>query len=328
MDLKSLRSIVPTKDSIPILRHVLLDRGSAYLTNLTQWATVKFPLADGLEQCCVPFEQLTAFIDRVDGDIKVVHEGPTVKLSSGRPRASLPTLPAEDFPNLQHVTDGERITLACADLARMSHAIGRNDARIFLQGVSVRGETIAVTDGHRVVERPIASGSMDTGIILPYQFVDLILKMKVETVDLICTEKAATWRTDDGSMFSTLLLVGNFPDTDRIMEMARSSPLKGVWPASEFARALSLVELSGTPFVDVEGGKFMSRGPGGEYETEIEYDGDVLQARFTTAYLQDVARNSEDDVEFRFKSANEPFLFNDDEVLMPVRTVKRESAGA
>ena len=133
-----------------------------------------------------PCVRLKNLIDALPptAEVTLALDGARLRVTSGRGRWSLPTLPALDFPVLTPPADAAATFTLPADEAqrlvqRVSFAISQEETRYYLNGAYLHatdGKLCAVaTDGHRLSEMVIAvdPGSMPN-VILPTKAVDAL----------------------------------------------------------------------------------------------------------------------------------------------------------
>lgn len=188
--LAKLASIIDTKAGIPILKNVLIEaNGSAIILRTT----------DGDMQLSMPCPSEVAVPGQITVEGKLLHEmvrlcpkagqiglslggegkrgkkaaaaADRLHLECGRFKATLMTLPAEDFPLMQMAPDVAEFRLECRQLASLIEktrfAISTDETRYYLGGIYLHclGETLAAaaTDGHRLARKtvPLPAGADD-----------------------------------------------------------------------------------------------------------------------------------------------------------------------
>lgn len=321
--LSDFKDIISGNSTVDTLNYVRLEGGAAYGTDLTRWATVPFPVAGGLEPCCVPYQKLAAFLDRAAGsELRLRQDGATLKLSAGRMRASLPTLAADALPVLPHLSKGTRVSLLKRDLAALVHAMSSESSRPGLKGVCLRDGWAEATDGHRLARRPVAEPCDTT--ILPDTFVRLLAGAEDERVELVLSQNVATWRS--GALAVTSKLVeGKFPDTARLWSVA--SGKRTTWNRAALLEALKTAALAdsqdhGVTITGAEGTSTVQMRSGGglEFTCECPYEGDAPDIFANIRYLVDaVSSGTGDSAEVRSGGPNDPLVFDGSELVMAMR---------
>ena len=323
--LSALKDIISGSSNLDALNYVRLADGHAYGTDLTRWATVPFPLAAGLAPCCVPYKNLSAFLDRAgDTPPKFKQESNILRVSAGKMRASLPVLPPDALPALDHLREGTRLTMKTADLAGVIHAMANETTRPALKGVSIRRGLIEATDGHRIARRPV-DGAEEMGIILPDSFAKLLAALAGDVVILTTDERTVTWEQPGGITVTSKLVDGKFPDTQN--HWPASQPRKASWPRAELEAAIRTAALSEnySHAVSFRGasGQMVISGSGGnglEFTYECAYSGDEMAFDMDVRYVLDmIAAHPGETISATFDGPGGPFLFCGDELVMPLR---------
>lgn len=151
-------------DSIPILANVLVNCSglAVVMTTTTLDVAVRVSLASSLPcdgAFTVPFEWLKTVAGVApDATVSVRVAGKACSVTSGSYIATLPTLPAEEFPLLAEAAGQPDAVIPAAELARLIHQTRRSvtseDTRYFLNGAQLSFETggarMVSTDGHRL----------------------------------------------------------------------------------------------------------------------------------------------------------------------------------
>lgn len=209
--LDDVADLVPSKDTIPILNHVLIEAGGGEMTvtatNLdaegrracrtddrdgpgsAEWLGSIVPFA-----AVVPAAPLLKLAKEFDKDAMVTlaldDDAGRLTVSAGRARFRLATLPVADFPRwmaARGASDAE-FTMPCdalADaLAQAGFAVSFEETRYYLNGVYIHPVDLelrfAATDGHRLsrvrIDAPDGAASMPR-LILPRQVVKPLDKL-------------------------------------------------------------------------------------------------------------------------------------------------------
>jgi DNA polymerase III subunit beta len=182
--LDDVADLVPSKDTIPILTHVLIEAGHQELTvtatnldaeaqracrtddrdgpNSAEWLDGIVPFAAAVQATAM--HKLVKQFDK-DAMVTLTLDEDTMRLTvaAGRARFVLATLPVADFPRWAGADAGRKpaatdFSMACgvlADaLAQTGFAAGDDPTRYYLGGVYVHAADLdlrfAATDGHRL----------------------------------------------------------------------------------------------------------------------------------------------------------------------------------
>lgn len=231
--------VVEKRNTIQILDNVLMraDSGTVTLraTNLDIEASV---VVDGAAigaagAITVP---AGAFNDALakwpDGTLTVESDGRRVTARVARSRATLPVLPAEDFPDIRHNKRSDiTFQIPGSDLMAMRErcgfAMGEEETRHYLMGMYLHayGERLwaAATDGHRLsrFEMPMPEGAEDLrGVIIPRETIKhwhiLLGKDQSEPVTIEVAESFIRFSTDIMTLHSKVT-DGTYPDYLRVI---------------------------------------------------------------------------------------------------------------
>lgn len=266
-------------------------------------------------------------------DIAVSTEPNNLIVKSGRSRFKLPTLPAEDFPD---ITVGEFVTTFKTDLAALfapvKFAISTEETRYYLNGIYLHaadGKLRAVaTDGHRLAQHDGAPvGEEFPGVIVPRKVVGLVPPGEI-SVSVSATKVRFV---SDALEVVSKVVDGTFPDYQRVIP--RDNPkVATVDRAALFAAADRVSTISSERGRSVklsfaDGALALSvRSEEGTAEDELAvgYDAEPLEIGFNAAYLRDVLGTFGDDsVTLRLNDAGSPAAVEAGgpllAVLMPMR---------
>lgn len=246
-----------------------------------------------------------------DSAIRFSSDEGKVNIQSGRSRFTLATLPAKDFPSVQHDASSFSVTVNQNDFAELIHktafSMAQQDVRYYLNGMLWEidnSELRAVaTDGHRlaVSEIPLIN-QVDietTQVIVPRKGVLELAKLLADSEDDVLELefgsnhiRAATHNL----VFVSKLVDGKFPDYKRVLPkggnklvVADRQVLKA---ALSRAAILSNEKFRGVRFT-LESGlvSIQANNPEQEEASEevsVDYSGDGLEMGFNVSYLIDV----------------------------------------
>src|SRR5260221_6279583 len=178
--LKSLghvHRVVERRNTIPILGNVLVRAESARLslkaTDLDLEVTETLPAeAATAGSTTVPAHMFYDIVRKLPDGAQILLEGDgdrsILAIRAGRSRFTLPTLPANDFPDLAADDITHSFTLAASDMKRLidrtQFAISTEETRYYLNGIylhtagSAKPATLraVATDGHRLAQIDLA----------------------------------------------------------------------------------------------------------------------------------------------------------------------------
>lgn len=263
--LDAAATVAPAAE-IPILADVLLvaagDRLHATATDMDVelQASALVEIASPGE-CAVPAKLFAQLVTKSAAEGVVLEldpENERLKVAIGRARATLPTLPTEDFPSWSGGDYSHSFTLSAGHLSRLLtralYAASNEDARYYLQGVYLHAHDQSLravaTDGHRLsVVSTLLPGGADgmPGIIIPTGVVKRVLKLFGDgDVEIEVAETRIRFSSDgpDGPLvLASKVIDGTFPDYQRIIpdgegqivEVARADLLAALRRATAFA---------------------------------------------------------------------------------------------
>jgi len=270
-----------------------------------------------------------------------------VKVSSGRSRFSLATLPAEDFPTIDDLELDQNVVIKEGEfkalIEKTAFAMAQQDVRYYLNGLLLELDaeqirTVA-TDGHRLALSQLDHKSDIDGsrqIILPRKGVQELLRLlgSEDNQITVAIGKNHLRVNLPNLQFTSKLIDGRFPEYQRVLpdECDNRATIDKVQLKQALTRAsiLSNEKYKGIRLIlDNNTMVIQAHNPEheeAEDEIEIEYKGDRLEVGFNVVYLLDVLNALESDkVEVIIQDANSSALIVSPEsqasryVVMPMR---------
>ncbi|GLW60506.1 MAG: DNA polymerase III subunit beta [Hydrogenophilus thermoluteolus] len=315
--LAAAAGIVEKRQTKPILGCFLLERSDDGLTvtatDLEAQIVVRQPLGELAGEngaCAVPAKKLLDILKSLpDGaEVQLLAEENTLKVTSGRSRFTLHTLPAHDFPRLTPPSEGDQLTLTQHTLRRLvaltAFAMAQQDVRYYLNGLFFhlhdQNLHVVATDGHRLahVEEAMPEFRDEREAILPRKTVlelQRLLSDSDQPVAITIAERQVVFTTG-AVQFTSKIIEGKFPDYRRVIPM--NHPVRIVFDRVELLRALQRVAVLAedklrpikltfeTGLVRISGHN-VEREEAVE-EIEIHYEGAPLEIGFNVSYLIDV----------------------------------------
>jgi DNA polymerase III subunit beta len=255
--------VVERKSSLPVLSHVLIEVNDTALSmtasnseteafaSIQTTGTVKEP-----GRICVEAKKLAQLLKSLpdEDQVTLTVSASEVKLSSGRSKFKLMSLPAEHFPNVDTQTEKWLVRdlpiekasfLTC--LARVSFAQGVNDSRQMLNGMLLELEEkelrFVCTDGHRLATTKIAAESdQSAACIVPKRVVDNLPKILAKAGDSVLismSENHVEVRASDVRIVSQVI-GGKYPNYQRVIPKEEAVPLKVKLPRNDMLSTLKL----------------------------------------------------------------------------------------
>lgn len=305
---------------LPIVGNVLFDaRGNDLRLTATdmeiELSTRLEIIIDDAGTSTLPARKLLDILKSltVGSELSLVVDGDKARLTCGRSRFSIATLPAEDFPTSEDLPFAGSLQLPQRALKRLiehtQFAMASQDVRYYLNGLllEVDGDTLraVATDGHRLAYCETFVECDPAGfwqqVIVPRKGVQELLRLlaDVETPVILHLGTNHVQATVDYIRFSSKLIDGRFPDYHRVIPtdkefvgdviadrlelqaaVTRTATLSSVqWNAIRFLAEDHLLKLTA----------HNPEGEEAEDEICVDYDGvDKIDVGFNADYLLDV----------------------------------------
>jgi DNA polymerase III subunit beta len=357
--LKRVKGVVEKRNTIPILSNVAMrvtkEKGlSLTATDLDIEISLTVPAT--VEEA----GSLTASADLLLGLTAKLPKKSTVALSCegrdkdlqitcGRTRATLHTLPIEDFPSYTVDKPTHTFTLSPEDVQELfgvpEFAISKEATRYYLNGVyfhipqgkknKLRG---VATDGHRLAyaDRELPEGAADMpGLIVPRKTVTELLRL-MDGAQSVALSMSATKITFDFGAYKMVSKVidGTFPDYNRVIPTSNDKIMVADVDAMREAVGRAAIiqgERGKAVKLELDQGRIIlsSTNPdsgSASEEMEVDYASDPLAIGFNSAYMAEILSQIEgDEVRIAFADPGSPTLIrpkgidNQLFVLMPMR---------
>jgi DNA polymerase-3 subunit beta len=315
--LQSSTSVLDRKHNQPILSNLLLQLENNQLsitaTDLELELTSKLQIdANEKSELAIPARKLLDICRTLPlgSKLKIVKHENQVKITSGKSRFMLSTLPAKDFPRMNDQDNKEILEIDRVSLINLfnntNFAMASQDVRYYLNGLLVEitenSITTVATDGHRLavadVEFPNKISS-EVSMIIPRKGVLELLKLLAGSDEK--NIRLSIGNNGIGAIVGTQvmkikLLEGNFPDYKRVIpkesnnfmladrDELKSVPTRTSILSNEKFRGIRLTLNKNLV-------KAIAHNPEkeeAEEDLEVKYTGDDLEVGFNVAYLLDV----------------------------------------
>ncbi|MEW5893439.1 MAG: DNA polymerase III subunit beta [Pseudomonadota bacterium] len=317
--LQAVIGVVERKHTLPILSNVLIEAAAgkaAFIATdlelqLTAWAD-EAAAKDGA--FTVSARKLLDICRSLpETELSLDLAGEQLKLSAGKSRFNLQTLPARDFPRLQ-IPEGEGVSFRLPQgrlrhlLGRVQYAMAVHDIRFYLNGMLMQlkdGQLIvAATDGHRLAidsARLEQAPAKELDVILPRKAVVELIKLLGDgdaAVEVQVSPNQVVVRSDHFELRSKVV-DGKFPDYQRVIPtghdkdfvIGRQSFNQALTRAAiltnEKYRGVRLALTSGSLRIVCSNNEQEEA----QEELDIDYDKAPLDIGFNVQYLQDVLNN-------------------------------------
>ena len=273
-----------------------------------------------------------------------------LKISSGRTKFQLATLPGDEFPSISEGSMPINFTLTAAELSslfdRTMFAVSQEETRYYLNGIYMheKGEgkdailRAAATDGHRLAaaEVPLPEGAKGmAGIIVPKKTVGEIQKLVAELLeDVKISINPNKIRFEIADLILTSKLIdGTYPDYERVIPTgndkfaevdsdALASAVDCVAVICEKSKGVKLKIAKNKIAVTASSADEGSA----ETDVEAEYTGEAIEIGFNFRYLLDILGQTKGaKVKLAMLDASSPVIVTDmsDDavtyVIMPMR---------
>ncbi|MDX1657129.1 MAG: DNA polymerase III subunit beta [Candidatus Competibacteraceae bacterium] len=354
--LQNVVGVVERRQTLPVLSNVLLVAREEELTltgtdlEVELMATVRLPV-DEAGEATLPARKLLDILRSLpeDATVTLVVQGDRARLTSGRSRFSLVTLPASDFPTVEDLPFDIQLRLPQSTLRglieRTHFAMAQQDVRYYLNGLLLdrEGTTIrtVATDGHRLAlcEASIEdqdAATTDHQVILPRKGVQELLRLlgESDTQVLLCIGANHLQATVGDIRFTSKLIDGKFPDYRRVIP--RDGERVVLADRLVLKNALSRTAiLSSDKYRGVRLQmeelllRLQAHNPEqeeAEEEVEVNYSGEAMEIGFNVTYLLDaLGALGGELVKLSFTDANSSCLIQESDssacqyVVMPMR---------
>lgn len=304
------------KSTLPILNNVLIkaegNRINLTTTNLVIGKSIELESEqEGLELVTtIPLKKVVNIFRSIDAEYCVLRDkGEQIEIVAGKSRFKLNTLPANEYPSIVINGEEKRFNFPSTELKRIlmtvQHAMGKNDVRLFLNGVYLDGKDgllrAVATDGHRMA---VAETECDWvgNIILPrFGVLELIKALTdVNEIAIVVTESHAKFLIGNKQITLTLL-DGSYPNYQRIIPAASKYHVTSA--IADLHNAINRVAIMAHPNTNgiqftisrekliVESGAF--NGEEASEDISAESDCDQLVIGLNSHYLIDVLNKLE-----------------------------------
>lgn len=200
---------------LPVMRCVRLESTSVGLFALATNGDFSISAAVEAEgeldsPAIVPADVLASFLGTVSGEGTLESKGDELKLSFGGANLKLRSIPADDWPQVQHA-EGESTSLPVEVRQALEHivyAASKDDARPILTGVSFADGWAAATDSYRLAA--VQTGGFDKCVV-PARALDLVFRHAAGDISVVTDARRASFTTHRATI-TTRLIEGTFPN--------------------------------------------------------------------------------------------------------------------
>lgn len=263
--------VVERKSTTPVLSHVLIElEGTRLNVTATNTETEAFASieTDGKVaepgRICVEAKKLAQLLKSLDDadQVTLAVSASEVKLTCGRSKFKLMSLPAEHFPNVDTESENWIVrdlpldkNLLIASLTRVSFAQGVNDTRQMLNGMLLELKEselrFVCTDGHRLATTKIGVQSDGAAsCIIPRRVVDNLPKILAKADDevLLSMSENHVEVRGQGVRVISQLIAGKYPNYERVIPQPEAVPHKVSMPRNDMLNTLKLSLITSDEF--------------------------------------------------------------------------------
>ncbi|MFT6154114.1 MAG: DNA polymerase-3 subunit beta [Bermanella sp.] len=353
--LQLVAGVVERRQTLPVLSNVLLEvqgdklslTGTDLEVEMVGRTQLLAPGEDG--EITVPAKKLMDICKSLpdQSTIEISQEDHKVKLSAGRSKFVLSSLPANEFPSVDDIDATATLNVPQKQLRRVidrtAFAMAQQDVRYYLNGLLIEvksdGLRAVATDGHRLATCGVSVDLEIEGkiqVIVPRKAVLELAKLMTDpesSVDLMLSSNHIRAQVGDYT-FTSKLVDGKFPDYERVIPRNGNRTLIADRMALRqvFARTaiLSNEKYRGVRLLlDDNNLQVVANNPEQEQAEEtigVEFQGETLEIGFNVSYLQDVLSVLDgDDMKMTLGDANSSAVMEEVDggdsmyVVMPMR---------
>lgn len=358
--LAHVQSVVERRNTIPILSNILLDADQGKLrltaTDLDISIIEAFPAdVETAGRLTAPAHTLYDIVRKLpDGalvTLAVDGDDGQMKLSAGRSRFTLSTLPPAEFPVIGDDDFAYEFSISADELKgiidRTRFAISSEETRYYLNGIYLHAVTAegssglrgVATDGHRLAraEVDLPEGAAEIpGVIIPRKTVQELRKLLDDVsgnVQVSLSESKIRFIFDEVSLTSKLI-DGAFPDYERVIPSANDKMLKidkkALFAAADRVSIIASDKSRGIKLKVADNALTLTatspEAGSAEEVLEGDFPHDMIEIGFNSRYLMDIlSQISGDTADISFADGSAPAIIQDQAdrsalyVLMPMR---------
>lgn len=325
--------------NLPVLASVLIstDNDSVLLraTNLECGVEVSFPaMVAAAGSVSVSGAVLAGFLQNARGkDVTLSLQGEVLRVETPASKASLKTVPSDDFPVLPRVPAEQSFTIKAADFAKLLRSVvacaATSSVKPELQSVLISGEaakiTAAATDSFRLAEKTVAlknRGGVPPILLPARNAAELVRILESFGGDVEVYYSQNQISVQIGAVYYTSRLIdGAFPNYRQIIPKEFSA--EAVLLRDDFSQALRSLQLFTDKFLQVSFVsdpkrkviELSSRNPDVGEETvtiKAAVSGEEIKMNFNSRYLADAAVPiSGESLRLRVQGPGKPLVVTD-----------------
>ncbi|MFA5424710.1 MAG: DNA polymerase III subunit beta [Phycisphaerae bacterium] len=237
------------RSSMPVLSNVLIETlpdGIVAIsgTNLERHVRGKFSAKvseDGA--VTVNAKSFLELVSLLDGDVEIATKDNALVVKSGKAKTKLTTVPAIEFPPAPTIPD-DALEVDAKDflhaLTSVYFSASTDEARPVMNGVRVKSNTLAASDGFRIAYN--ASGAELGDAVIPVDSIKEVVALFKDSKSLhVSINKNNSVFYDDQVTLLTQVIDGNFPDVDQIIP--KSTAIHAELASADMLRAIKQANI-------------------------------------------------------------------------------------
>ncbi len=309
---------VANSNTLPMLGNILLQTKSGMLQMSS--TNLEIGIAE-LVRCkveeegavCIPARLLNEVVSNLPAEpVTISTEGVEVRLSAGKFRTTLKTVPVDDFPNVVDTLPAEAVSLPAEAISRaiegVLFAVSTNETQAELCGVSLSvtstGLVVAATDRYRLAECVVPVTGDRTLPVARVIFPTRAMAEVVRSLHVLGEGEAVVGIQENQAVFgignttiSTRLIDGQFPEYEAIIpkdfsvivEASRQECAAALKAVSVFSKGAAGVSVAYSESEQQLQFSARSQDAGeGVVEVEAKVSGGSDTALFNPRYMLDV----------------------------------------
>lgn len=328
--LQSVLRSVGMRAGIPALSGVLVELTdndlSLTTTDLELTTRVRLALTGEAGKVLVPARLFAEIVRSLPSDeVELFTENGTVRVAGGRARFEIRSLPPEDFPQVDTVSETRSIGIAGDTLAKalgqVTPAASRDETRPVLTGVLLEGEggelRLVATDSYRLAVRTLEGQEADgLRVLIPARAVVEVARLAGSNDVKIDVSSSQAGFTIGDTVVQSRLIEGEFPAYGKLLPTDLPSSLQiSKEPFVEALKRVAVLAQDATPvFIEFADGnvRLSCHAQGlGEAAEDVDgaYTGEDMRVAFNAGYLETgVVAVEGDDVQIELADAQRPVL--------------------
>lgn len=334
--LSAVAATIPTRTTLPVLSNILVETVKEGLrvrgTDLDISVSVQTPAEVEREGAITLPAKKVADIARElpDEPVQLQSEGGRVKLTCGKAKFRLNSLPADEYPSFPEVPFAKGWSLRSGELQRLSahtsFAVSNEETRPVLNGVlwQLRGAEMRMvaTNGHRLAKMAVtleSSAADEEDLIVPPKGLQQVERLfdSADELQIARSESHLGFKTDRIQVY-TRLIEGPYPNYEQVLPKDNDKEcVANCEELTAVIRRVAIVASDQTHRVRLSFGPerlaLAVQTPDlGEAEDElpVDYSGSALEIGFNAQYLLEVLRYIEsEDVKIAMSAPERPATF-------------------